>query len=216
MQIKGGRIELNTLHNCSTYDRVIIAVAPQHLAKICSGIAELDEITRTIDTYRYEAIATVYIQYSNKLRLPRPMLALTGGPAQFVFDRGHTHGQAGLLAFVVSTASNLLGRPQIEWRDQLELQLLRFYTLPTPLWRKVIVEKQATYLCVPNMPRPKNDTPHPFIFLAGDYTAGAYPALQGLRIHRHAAVPLALQLLPEPRHEPGQRLATWHAGRSSP
>jgi squalene-associated FAD-dependent desaturase len=166
MQIGADKIQLNTLHGGSSYDRVIIAVAPQHL----------DVITRTIGTYRYEAIATVYIQYSNKLRLPRPMLALTNGPAQFVFDRGHTHSQAGLLAFVVSAASNLLGRPQSEWLAQMELQLLRFYTLPTPLWRKIIVEKQATYSCVPNMPRPENHTLHPFIFLAGDYTAGAYPA----------------------------------------
>ncbi len=176
MQIAAGKIELETLQGCSSYDRVIIAVAPQHLAKICSGIAQLDEIIRTIGTYRYEAIATIYIQYSNMLRLPRPMLALSEGPAQFVFDRGHTHGQAGLLAFVVSAASNLLGRPQSEWPAQLELQLKRVYTLPTPLWRKVIVEKQATYSCVPNLPRPENRTPHPFIFLAGDYTAGAYPA----------------------------------------
>ncbi len=176
MQIKAGKIELYTLRGCSNYDRVIIAVAPQHLTKICGGIAELTEIIRTIGAYRYEAIATVYIQYPNKFRLPRPMLALTSGPAQFVFDRGHTHGQAGLLAFVVSAASNLLGRPQSSWCAQLESQLLSFCTLPKALWRKVIVEKQATYSCVPNMPRPENHTPHPLIFLAGDYTAGAYPA----------------------------------------
>ena len=33
-----------------------------------------------------------------------------------------------------------------------------------------------------------------------------HPPLQGLRVHRHAAVPLALQLLPQPRAGPDARL----------
>ena len=33
-----------------------------------------------------------------------------------------------------------------------------------------------------------------------------HPPLQGLRVDRDAAVPLALQLLPQPRHRPDQRL----------
>jgi uncharacterized protein with NAD-binding domain and iron-sulfur cluster len=43
-------------------------------------------------------------------------------------------------------------------------------------WRKSIVEKQATYACVPDLARPAVCTAHPRIFLAGDYTAGPYPA----------------------------------------
>jgi len=93
-----------------------------------------------------------------------------------VFDRGQTHGQAGLLAFVVSAASDLVGQSQSEWIPKVQKQLSHFVKLPSPLWHKGVLEKQATYTCHPNMARPQNATPHPLIFLAGDYTAGVYPA----------------------------------------
>jgi len=60
--------------------------------------------------------------------------------------------------------------------DQAEAQLQRIVHPGIARWRKSIVEKQATYACVPNLARPGNRTPHPRIFLAGDYTSGAYPA----------------------------------------
>jgi uncharacterized protein with NAD-binding domain and iron-sulfur cluster len=41
---------------------------------------------------------------------------------------------------------------------------------------KLIVEKRATYACVPRLPRPDNVTPIAGLYLAGDYTAGDYPA----------------------------------------
>ena len=94
------------------------------------------------------------------------------GPAQFVFDRGQSHGQAGLLAFVASAATNL----SADWLDQAEAQLQRIAQPGPPRWRKRIVEKQATYACVPDMARPTVRTAHPRIFLAGDYIAGPYPA----------------------------------------
>ena len=176
MQTDTRKVFLNTQHDSSNYDRVILAVAPQHLAKICTGVTELANVIRVVETYHYEPIATAYVQYPGEVRLSRPMLSLTSGPAQFVFDRGQTHGQAGLLAFVISAASNLLGHRQSDWIKETEQQLSCFFTLPVPLWKKSIIEKQATYSCRPKMPRPENRTSHPFIFLAGDYTDGLYPA----------------------------------------
>ena len=176
MRTEARQVILTTQHGTFNYDRVILAVPPQHLAKLCSGISALDELIQTVRTYHYEPIATVYIQYPSDVRLSRPMLSLSGGPAQFVFDRGQTHNQPGLLALVVSAASSLLGQSQSDWISRVEQQLACFLTLPAPLWQKAILEKQATYSCVPNMVRPENRTPHPFIFLAGDYTAGVYPA----------------------------------------
>ena len=105
-------------------------------------------------------------------RLDKPLFALAEGPAQFVFDRGQSHGQAGLLAFVASAAAHL----PTDWMDQAEAQLQRIVHPGPAHWRKSIVEKQATYACVPGQARPANRTAHPRIFLAGDYTAGAYPA----------------------------------------
>lgn len=170
------KIMLSTQDNTIEFDRVIVAVAPQHVADICAKIVELKNVCRVVESYHYEAIATVYLQYPLDIRLPRPMLSLSGGPAQFVFDRGYTHGQPGLLAFVISAASSLMGHPQSEWVLQIQQQFSRIFAPSAPLWQKAIIEKQATYLCSPNMPRLENHTPHPLVFLAGDYTTSPYPA----------------------------------------
>jgi uncharacterized protein with NAD-binding domain and iron-sulfur cluster len=45
-----------------------------------------------------------------------------------------------------------------------------------PLWHQVIAEKRATFSCEANLSRPSNLTLIPKLFLAGDYTAGDYPA----------------------------------------
>ena len=100
------------------------------------------------------------------------MLALRDGPAQYVFDRGATHGQLGLLALVVSAASHLSD----DWVEKAHAQLTNIASFPQPIWQKSIVEKQASYSCRPGLYRPENHTQHPGLFLAGDYTAGPYPA----------------------------------------
>jgi squalene-associated FAD-dependent desaturase len=169
-----GGITLTLPDRTATYEHVIIAVAPQHLPGLCGNIPELSGLASTVGAYDYEAIATAYLQYPDSVSLTRPMLALSDGPGQFVFDRGRTHGQHGLLAIVVSAASGLTR--QADWLARSERQLARVADLPSPRWRKAVIEKQATYTCRPGMTRPDNVTAHPRILLAGDYTAGLYPA----------------------------------------
>ena len=169
-----GGITLALQDRTATYEHVIIAVAPQHLPGLCINIPELSGLASTVGAYDYEAIATAYLQYPDTVSLSRPMLSLSDGPGQFVFDRGHTHGQNGLLAIVVSAASGLTR--QAGWLARSEQQLARVADLPSPRWRKAVIEKQATYTCRPGMTRPDNVTAHPRILLAGDYTAGLYPA----------------------------------------
>lgn len=166
---------LSTLTESYEYDRVIVAVAPQHLARLVKPFPALQEVTAGLATYHYEAIATLYLQYPSAVKLARPMLSLSNGPAQFVFDRGWTHGQSGLLALVASAAPRLQQNTE-EWTHEAYGQLANISTFPQPLWQKPIIEKQATYSCRPLLYRPENHTPHPGLFLAGDYTAGSYPA----------------------------------------
>ena len=165
-------VTLGTHDDTSAYSHVILAVAPQHLPRLALQVPALAPVGRAVAGYQYQPIATAYVQYDPAFRLSRPLFALADGPAQFVFDRGQSHGQAGLLAFVASAATDL----STDWPEQTEAQLQRIVDPGPAHWRKRIVEKQATYSCVPDMARPPVHTPHPRIFLAGDYTAGPYPA----------------------------------------
>jgi len=165
-------VTLGTRDETTAYSHAILAVAPQHLPALATQVPALEALGREVASYDYQPIATGYVQYDPAVRLAKPLFALADGPAQFVFDRGQSHGQQGLLAFVASAAANL----SADWLDQAEAQLQRIVHPGPARWRKHIVEKQATYSCVPGMARPAVCTAHPRIFLAGDYTAGPYPA----------------------------------------
>lgn len=165
-------LELHTSNSHAHYSHVIAAVAPQHLAGLLTRFPALADTLTGLATYTYQPIATAYLQYEPSVRLAHAFYALSNGPAQFVFDRGQSHGQAGLLALVASAAAELSD----DWLEQAEAQLHQVLDAGTPRWRKRIIEKQATYTCVPGLPRPAVRTPHPRVFLAGDYTAGNYPA----------------------------------------
>lgn len=165
-------ITLQTALGSAAHSHVVVAVAPQHAAGLLAGIGELAAVAARLATYRYLPIATAYVRYAPEFGLRHPVLALAGGPAQFVFDRGQSHGQAGLLAFVASAATAL----PADWPAQADAQLRRVVDPGAVRWQRQIVEKQATYACVPGLPRPPVRTGHPRVFLAGDYTAGPYPA----------------------------------------
>ena len=172
IQASSNRIRLWARDDEMHFSHAIIAVAPQHLAALAAQVPELESIAHQVSQYEYQPIATGYIQYDSGFQLDQPLFALGNGPAQFVFDRGQSHGQAGLMAFVASAAEHLPDN----WLDQAEAQLRQFAPSGTALWRRSIVEKQATYACIPGMTRPDVNTSHPRLFLAGDYTAGPYPA----------------------------------------
>ncbi|MEQ1661583.1 MAG: hydroxysqualene dehydroxylase HpnE [Thiobacillus sp.] len=165
-------IALHTQNDHAHYSHVIVAVAPQHLADLLTPFPALADTLTGLAAYTYQPIATAYLQFDAAVRLEQPLYALRNGPAQFVFDRGQSHGQAGLLALVASAASDL---PD-DWLEQAEAQLHQVMAVSPPRWRKRIIEKQATYACVPGLLRPAVRTAHPRIFLAGDYTVGDYPA----------------------------------------
>jgi squalene-associated FAD-dependent desaturase len=172
LQAAADAVTLVTRDASTTYSHVVLAVAPQHLPALATQVPALDMASRAVGRYGYQPIATGYVQYDPAFQLGEPLFALADGPAQFVFDRGQSHGQAGLLAFVASAAADL----PADWLDLAESQLHRIADPGPARWRKRIVEKQATYACVPGMERPGIRTAHPRIFLAGDYTAGPYPA----------------------------------------
>jgi squalene-associated FAD-dependent desaturase len=170
-------IELSTAAGTRRFSHVICAVAPVAAARLLQTIPQLMPLAAQIAAIAHQPIYTIYLQYSPHIRLPQPMLGLDGGVAQWLFDRGQIGGQHGLIAAVIS-AEGLHQKMSHEQLAQAVIQELRkqLGITATPLWHQTIAEKRATFSCTAGLVRPPQITPLNNIFLAGDYTAGGYPA----------------------------------------
>ena len=164
-------------HEAQSFTHVICAVSPQRTADLIEALPPMQAIAENIRSLRHQPIYTVYLQYPAGTRLSRPMLGLSHGLGQWVFDRGQLGGPAGLLAIVISASGT---HEQLEHADlarTIAAQLASALTLTAaPLWHQVIAEKRATFACTPHLRRPHSRTPMAKLYLAGDYVAGDYPA----------------------------------------
>jgi len=141
--------------------------------------------TAQLDALTPEPITTCYLQYEAGVRLAQPFFALEDAPetgrwGQFVFDRGQLDDrQAGMLAVIVSASGAAAALPRQDLAAAVAAQLASALGRPelaVPTWSSVVTEKRATYASTPGLIRPANATPWPGLVLAGDYTAGEYPA----------------------------------------
>ena len=156
---------------------VIVAMSPVRLRNVIADLPKLDLVAKQTESYEYQPIYTVYLQYQSNVTISAPMLGLVGGLGQWVFDRGILCGQHGLMAVIISAE----GKHQQLTQDELALKIAQelraaFPQLAQALWHKVIAEKRATFSCTVNLPRPAHTTPYPNLYLAGDYTYADYPA----------------------------------------
>ena len=158
------------------FDRVIVAVGPQHASALLADFPALAATRAAIDALAYEPIVTCYLQYPEDVTLPSPMLGFCGGIVQWVFDRGQLGGPKGLLAAVISASGvhEELARDALAARIHHELEGA-LGTLPAHRMFQVITERRATFSCTPGLARPGRDTPLPGLLLAGDYVASDYP-----------------------------------------
>jgi hydroxysqualene dehydroxylase len=151
----------------SKFDAVIVAVGPHQLKALLPAIAP---------DYTYQPINTCYLQYSQDVKLPFPMLGMADGLVQWVFDRSALTGEKGLLAAVISAQGDHQQMTQDELALSCHRELLNEKLVSQePLWMRVIAEKRATITCSPGVPRPAVETGVPGVFLAGDYTDPEYP-----------------------------------------
>lgn len=184
-----------------TYGQVVLAVAPQHLPALVCGLPELAPLVEQLQTYVWETIVTCYLAYPETVRLPQPMLGVVDGTAQWLFDRGRTHGQAGLIAAVISASRRHREIDAQHLAEEIHCDIaLIVPNLPSPRRTRVIAEKRATFACTPGMSRPSTSAGLPGLFLAGDYVAGDYPAtIEGAV---RSGVRAAESVLQPPRSQP--------------
>lgn len=167
------------------FDAVVLATPAWQSAALLRPLPGTEALAGQLDAFAYEPISTVYLQYDAGLRLPLPFCALLDQPdhgawGQFVFDRGQLDpGQDGLLAVVVSAAGEAAELGQDALAGGVAAQLAAAFGQPAlarPRWSRVLTEKRATFACTPGLVRPDSATGLAGLLLAGDYTAGDYPA----------------------------------------
>ena len=170
-------IEISTVRGTEQFSHVICAAPSVAAAKLLRPIPALAEAVAQIDSLEHQPIYTVYLQYPAHVTLPHPMLGLHQRYSQWLFDKGRVAGQHGLLAAVISAE----GIHQELSHDELAQKVIaelreEFGIAEQPAWFKAIAEKRATFCCSPKLQRPSQLTALPRLLLAGDYTAGDYPA----------------------------------------
>jgi squalene-associated FAD-dependent desaturase len=177
VQVENDGFNLETRDGKYFFSHVVVASSPARVDKLLEGIPKLKHAVEQTQTYSYQPIHTVYLQYPPETKLPKVMTGLTGTLGQWVFDRGQLCGQNGLMAVIISAE----GKHQRLSQDELALRIAKelyqaFPQLTKPLWHKVIAEKRATFTCTTHLARPTNKTAQPKLFLAGDYTYADYPS----------------------------------------
>ncbi len=159
------------------FAQVICAVAPHRAADLLADIPALSTARQQIEALQYEPIHSIYLQFGSRVHLPLPMIGLTDSPAQWLFDREVICGQRGLIGAVISASEEHVGEAQEALAQRVVADLAKnFGPLPPLQWHRVIAEKRATFSCTPDLARPAGITACKNFFLAGDYTAGDYPA----------------------------------------
>ncbi len=126
-----------------------------------------------------EAIATVEL-LAPGARLPAPMVALAGGPAQFLFDLGQIDGDSGprrgrFTAVASAVAAELAdGLEPVAQHIQAQVAA-QVPALAQAQRLQAHADRRATFACTAQLQRPPSRV-LPGLWAAGDYVDGPYPA----------------------------------------
>jgi len=150
------------------FDAVVVAVAPHQAAALLEGHAD----AATLGCLRglaWEAIATVHLRLAAALPADTPtLLLLHDGPGEWLVDHGD--GRLSVVASAWRGAARDLGAAVAAQLRHL------FAGLPPIVASRTLVEKRATFACTPDLARPGHASGARGLWLAGDFTAGPYPA----------------------------------------
>lgn len=195
-------------------DGVVVAVGPHQLASVfAAGIGErvpgIAAALADVAAFDYEPITTAYLGYAAPLALPDGLLRLDETPGQWIFERGDILDRAepsttrpdmrALVSVVISARGPHDALDHRALAHAIDAQLRRLAPhLPALVWSQVIEEKRATYACVPGLARPACGRLTERVYLAGDYTYGAFPATLEAAVRSGRAAADALM-----QHRPG-------------
>jgi len=175
--VDGDRLLVDSGGVPTRFSRVVCATPPNRAATLLAAMPGLETVATKLNRLQFQPIYSVYLQYPETVRLPRPMTGMTGGLGQWAFDRGALCGQPGLVGVVISGPGGheSMGRDAIAERIAGELATM-LPGLPAPRWHWVIAEKRATIASTVGLERPASETAVPGLYLAGDYTDPDYPS----------------------------------------
>jgi len=155
--------------------QVVLAAHPARLPTLLSELPEMAYIVSQINRFTWQPILTLWLHFAAAPHFPFPMLGLGDSTAPWAFERNDI--APGMVAIVMSAEGPHLQLAPEHLRDAyLILLAQQLGPLPELLDWKTIIEKRATYACVPNMQRPSNRTPINGLYLAGDYTTDSIPS----------------------------------------
>lgn len=154
-------------------DAVIVATSSGEALRLLAPHAPA--WTTAAQRLRPEAIATVYLQAAGA-RLAAPMVALAGGPAQFLFDLGAIGGEPGRFAVVASAVAAELDDGLEPLAQRIEAQVsAQVPALASATRLRAHADRRATFACLAGVERPAMQVA-PGLAVAGDYTESPYPA----------------------------------------
>jgi squalene-associated FAD-dependent desaturase len=184
VSVSGGRaygVRLSTGREI-TGDAVIVAVSPEALAELTSGVPELDPAVGAAQRLEWAPIVNVHLAFDRKV-LSDPFAIAIDSRVQVIFSRGGGAAEHGRQSLVLSqgAAAEWIDRPDDEVVGRLT-QALRDL-LPAArdavlLDSLVLRHRQATFVPAPGSGalRPKSRTPISGLYLAGDWTATGWPS----------------------------------------
>ncbi len=182
----GDRVRLEqrveTLHELDA-DAIVLAVPPQESARL------LGEPGPALED---SPIVSVHLWFDREL-LERPLAALLGSDAHWVFDRGALTGskpeRGQYLTVVSSGVPELLEVRGRELVERIAGQLMGRLGEAELLWSRVSREPYATIALRPGVLRPGVETSRPNVARAGTWTDTGWPATMesAVRSGRRAA-----------------------------
>jgi len=172
LQFENTRVNAIQINNeFNKFDRVILATPPSVTRKLLASNTLFADTGRLTQQLQYEPITTLYLQFTQPVTLPTPMIGLINGISEWVFERAAS-GHKNVLAVVISARGDHLTMSPAELTQMVYNELKHTISeLPELLDSKLIIEKRATIQCHPGVDklRPGIHTNLSNLKLCGDY-----------------------------------------------